>query len=142
MQYHLSELLNLRLDLRAGDIVFLRGNLGAGKTTLARELLSRYGIDPNLIKSPTYTYVQKYALPSSENGSFYHFDLYRIDEYETFLNIGGEDLLGDPEAIKLIEWPDLLAQTFVPDVEISLSETDDPEKRSITVAYRDASRDS
>lgn len=86
MKYHISELADLPLDLRPGDIVFLRGNLGSGKTTLSQELLSRKGIDGKRIKSPTYTYFQKYESgPSGE--TFYHFDLYRIGEYETFLNI-------------------------------------------------------
>jgi tRNA threonylcarbamoyladenosine biosynthesis protein TsaE len=139
MKYHLSELPELALELRPGDIVFLRGNLGSGKTTLSQEILSRRGIDRNRIKSPTYTYFQKYSAEPT-GGIFYHFDLYRIAEYETFLNIGGEEYLSDPQAIKLVEWPEILGNTFIADVEISLAETEDPETREITVTYRDAER--
>lgn len=86
MQYQLSELNKLPIDLQTGDIVFLRGNLGTGKTTLTQELLSQQGIDRSLIKSPTYTYFQKYTSPSTDQ-VYFHFDLYRIEEYDIFLNI-------------------------------------------------------
>ncbi|MDD2745756.1 MAG: tRNA (adenosine(37)-N6)-threonylcarbamoyltransferase complex ATPase subunit type 1 TsaE [Candidatus Gracilibacteria bacterium] len=134
MQYQLSELSQLPIDLQTGDIVFLRGNLGTGKTTLTQELLTRQGIDRSLIKSPTYTYFQKYTSPSTHQ-TYFHFDLYRIEEYDVFLNIGGEEYLMDPMAIKFVEWPELLEHTFTPDIEIQLSDTGAGETRDIQVTY-------
>ncbi len=86
MQYYISDIPELRLNILPGDIIFLRGNLGSGKTTLTQEILFQRGISREKIKSPTYTYFQKYIAPLT-NETFYHFDLYRIGEYEVFLNI-------------------------------------------------------
>jgi tRNA threonylcarbamoyladenosine biosynthesis protein TsaE len=59
--------------------------------------------DPILVvRSPTYTYYQKYST------SIYHFDLYRLEDYDTFVSIGGEEILGDSCTITLIEWPEIL----------------------------------
>lgn len=141
MQYQLSELNKLPIDLQTGDIVFLRGNLGTGKTTLTQELLSQQGIDRSLIKSPTYTYFQKYTSPSTDQ-VYFHFDLYRIEEYDIFLNIWGEEYLMDSTAIKFVEWPELLEHTFTPDIEIRLSDTGAGETRDIQVIYTAESRKS
>jgi tRNA threonylcarbamoyladenosine biosynthesis protein TsaE len=64
-----------------GDRVFLRGDLGAGKTTISRHIISTLlGIETP-VKSPTYIYYNKYG----EN--IYHFDLYRLQSYDDFVNI-------------------------------------------------------
>ncbi len=141
MQYHISELSKLQIDIRSGDIIFLKGNLGSGKTTLVQEILSRYGIHREQIKSPTYTYFQSYTSPETQN-TYYHFDLYRIGDYSIFVNIWGEEYLSDTQAIKLIEWPEIIEKTFACDVEIELSETEDPNTRAIRIHYRDSARQS
>ncbi len=141
MQYHVSELSKIQIDIRPGDIIFLKGNLGSGKTTLVQEILSRHGIDRGQIKSPTYTYFQSYTNPETQN-SYYHFDLYRIEDYSIFVNIWAEEYLLDTQAIKLIEWPEIIEKTFAGDVEIELSETEDPNTRDIRIFYRDSARES
>ena len=65
------------------------------------------------VTSPTYTYYNKY-------NNIYHFDLYRLQDYNEFFAIGGEDILDNNEWIILIEWPELLEKYYQPDLEIIL----------------------
>ena len=88
-------------DIRAGDCVLLKGDLGAGKSVLVRQILQRSGIVKS-ITSPTFTLVNEY---SSINGHFYHFDMYRLTDEEEVHNIGFEEIIEDKRAIKFIEWP-------------------------------------
>ena len=83
------------------DLVFLVGDLGAGKTTLARGILRGLGFAGH-VKSPTYTLVEPYEFGSTR---VYHFDFYRIKDREELEYIGLDDLLGE-RAIKLVEWPE------------------------------------
>lgn len=98
-------------------VVFLRGDLGAGKTSLARALLRGLGVQ-GPIKSPTYTLIERYALAS---GEAVHLDLYRIAEASELEFLGLQDLM--PEVrLWLVEWPDHgLRGLPPPDLEITLS---------------------
>jgi tRNA threonylcarbamoyladenosine biosynthesis protein TsaE len=90
--------------LRPGDVVGLYGELGSGKTTLARAILRAAAGDPGLIvPSPTFTLVEVYE---TERGTFWHFDLYRLEAPEQVYELGWEDALA--EGIVLIEWPQRL----------------------------------
>ncbi len=90
-------------DLHPGDRIFLRGNLGAGKTTFARKLIQKYlGNSEAQITSPTYTYYQKYG----EN--LYHFDLYRAQNLIDIIRTGAQDIFDDDSSICVIEWPEIL----------------------------------
>lgn len=98
-----ANLEKLPLSLQEGDILFFYGDLGAGKSTLIRSLLRSYFSDKDLtVRSPTYTYYQKYGK------NIYHFDLYRVENPEDLLLIGATDILENRENICLIEWPEIL----------------------------------
>ncbi|MDQ2972199.1 MAG: tRNA (adenosine(37)-N6)-threonylcarbamoyltransferase complex ATPase subunit type 1 TsaE [Pseudomonadota bacterium] len=103
--------------LRGGGVLYLRGELGAGKTTFARALLQALGAGER-IKSPTYSLLERYALRDGRDA--FHLDLYRIaapGEMEWL----GLDELRDPQALVLVEWPERGGAALPPaDLEIAL----------------------
>jgi tRNA threonylcarbamoyladenosine biosynthesis protein TsaE len=83
-----------------------------------------------IIRSPTYTYYQKYD--ADEKIPVYHFDLYRIEDISGFYSIGGMEIASDRNAIMLIEWPEILGDTIIPTKKISIEIMED-ETRKITI---------
>lgn len=107
----------LARGLQGGLKIWLRGNLGAGKTTLTRGLLRGLGYEGK-VKSPTYTLVEPYVI----SGLYlYHFDLYRFVDPEEWEAAGFRDYFND-ESVCLVEWPDK-AGDLLPsaDLEIGLA---------------------
>jgi tRNA threonylcarbamoyladenosine biosynthesis protein TsaE len=95
-------------------VIYLEGDLGAGKTTLARGLIKWYGF--NRVKSPTYTLVESYQ---NEKVSIHHFDCYRISDPEELEYIGVREY-SNSENIQLIEWPNL-GKGAIPKADIVVS---------------------
>jgi tRNA threonylcarbamoyladenosine biosynthesis protein TsaE len=94
----------LAARLRPRDVVALEGDLGAGKTTLARAILRAAAGDPALIvPSPTFTLVEIYETPGA---SWWHFDLYRLEQPEQVFELGWEDARA--EGVALVEWAERL----------------------------------
>ena len=85
--------------VRPGDIIALKGELGAGKTSFARAFIRARGGDET-VPSPSFTLVQTYDLPG---GTVWHFDLYRLRAAEEAWELGVEEAFHD--GIALIEWP-------------------------------------
>jgi tRNA threonylcarbamoyladenosine biosynthesis protein TsaE len=91
----------LAAALMPGVTVFLRGDLGVGKTTLCRGIVNGMGFKGN-VKSPTYTLVEPYEVAGQ---MLYHFDLYRLGEPSELEYMGCRDYF-DEVSICLIEWPE------------------------------------
>ena len=99
----LLEILNLP------TLMLLHGNLGAGKTTLAKHLLERLGIDKNQVKSPTYSLINNFQVQINGKAVFInHIDLYRLEKHDPLLLEEINQLLSVPSSITLIEWPEKL----------------------------------
>ncbi len=100
-------------------LIFLTGDLGAGKTKLTQGVVSGLGISAE-VTSPTFALINEYG-PEAEA---VHMDLYRLDDYEELQEIGFEDYL-DGERLILCEWPDLLEdEGFSPILRIDLRRDD------------------
>lgn len=115
----------LASGLQAGTVIFLQGDLGAGKTTLARALLRALGWQGS-VKSPTYTLVESYPLAAF---TLHHSDLYRIAEADELEAIGLRDQLND-ESVWLIEWPER-GIGFLPEPDLRIVLSGSGEHRSL-----------
>ena len=101
----------------AQALVFLSGDLGAGKTTLARGFLRALG-HQGKVKSPTYTLVEPYRLGAQP---LYHLDLYRVADPAELDYLGLREMLGEP-ALVLIEWPERGGDWLPrPDLQVTLA---------------------
>jgi tRNA threonylcarbamoyladenosine biosynthesis protein TsaE len=102
-------------------LIFLEGNLGAGKTTLTRGLLHALG-HVGTVRSPTYTLVETYPLSDVPVARVAHFDLYRLCSPEELEDMGFRDYLDD--SLVLIEWPEKGAGALpVPDLNLRFAIT-------------------
>jgi tRNA threonylcarbamoyladenosine biosynthesis protein TsaE len=103
----------------------LRGDLGAGKTTLVRHLLRALGVQGR-IKSPTYAVVEPYELPELD---VWHFDFYRFSDPREWLDAGFRDIFASP-GLKLAEWPEKAAGCVpLADLVVQLEVNDDASRR-------------
>jgi len=89
------------------NILLLKGNLGAGKTTFTKFLLKTLG-STDEVSSPTYAIVNEYTAPQ---GSIFHFDLYRMKSVDEVYDIGMDEYL-DRAWLCIVEWPEIYASEF------------------------------
>ena len=90
---------------REYSIFTFEGPLGAGKTTLIREFLRQSGIK-DVVTSPTFSYVNIYQLGSEK--TFYHFDLYRLENVQEFIDAGFDEYVQEAGSCSAIEWPTVI----------------------------------
>ena len=121
-------------NIKVGDTIFLRGELGVGKTTFARYLINFLQIKNKQsiteISSPTFNLIHEYQLGSI---IIKHYDLYRINDEKELTNIGiYEDNLDE---IRLIEWPEKMKKNYTNNIiDLNFVYDDEYNKRFLTIA--------
>ena len=111
-------------------VIFLEGELGAGKTTLVRGILRGFGW-AGTVKSPTYTILEPYELPQQ---NLYHFDLYRLADAEELEYLGLRELLG--EGLLFFEWPER-GEALLPPADITVNIQHEKSGRVLKFTIRD-----
>ncbi|CUH38822.1 ADP-binding protein [Jannaschia seosinensis] len=124
--------------LRGGDVLLLRGPVGAGKSAFARALIgalrSRAGLPPEDVPSPTFTLVQTYDTGPFET---WHADLYRLSDPSEIIELGLDAAFGT--ALCLVEWPDRLGQDAPNDaLTLTLEVMEDDARRATLAGPQDA----
>jgi tRNA threonylcarbamoyl adenosine modification protein YjeE len=122
---------------RRGDVIALRGDLGAGKTAFARGFIAACaaaeGAPPEEVPSPTFTLVQTYPF---RRFTVHHFDLYRIDRPEDVRELGLDEALAG--GVALIEWPERLGALLPPGrLDVALSFAADEGARNVMLSGSD-----
>lgn len=113
--------------MQTGAVVYLQGELGAGKTSCARSLFRALGV-AGLVRSPTYTLVETYAIAAL---TCFHADLYRLQTLAEVDELGLLDLVG-PGCLLLVEWPERGAGALPPaDLILNLSYAGDARRASL-----------
>ena len=119
-----------------GRVLFLSGDLGAGKTTLVRGLLRELGWTGR-VKSPTYALVELYAFSRL---NLYHFDFYRFKGREEWVSSGFREHF-NPESLCIVEWPEMAEGLLpLPDLHLTL-QISDPGRRASFSAHSPAGRE-
>jgi tRNA threonylcarbamoyladenosine biosynthesis protein TsaE len=116
--------------LRAGDVVLLHGDLGAGKTTLTQGIAAGLGVRDH-VQSPTFTLVSEHPGASL---TLYHVDLYRLSDPAELETFGFDDLLRPSDGVSVIEWPERAGEWLPEDylaIELAVA---GPDQRRITIS--------
>lgn len=120
----------LAARLKPGMVIYLHGDLGAGKTTLVRGVLNALGYQGR-VKSPTYTLVEPYHIAGLD---LRHFDLYRMQDEEEWDSAGFRDEF-DGHNILFIEWPEH-AQGLLPQADLGIVFEILPQGRNVEISGR------
>lgn len=114
--------------LRAGDSVLLSGDLGAGKSVLARGVARGMGVTGPM-PSPTFTLVIPYE---GTAGKLYHFDLYRLADPDEYYAAGLDEMVGG-DGVAVVEWPEMADLDAWPCLRVTLARGAGDEERRITI---------
>lgn len=120
----------LSKKISMGDILTLKGDLGAGKTLIAKNVISNIsGIEADAIQSPTFSILQTYKTP--RGFEIYHYDLYRLKSEEELYEIGMEDAF-DKSKLVIIEWPEI-ASRIIPNSKLDIDIKIDQNSRILSI---------
>lgn len=128
-------------SLSGGEIIALRGDLGAGKTTFSQEILQTLGA-AGPFTSPTFTIIKQYDLSDESSGCaqgvrrVFHIDAYRVTDVD-MVELGWQEMVDDVQAVMLIEWPGKIAPLIPARAQEIFFETVSQTSRRITL--RDSS---
>jgi tRNA threonylcarbamoyladenosine biosynthesis protein TsaE len=118
-------------ELRGGEVILLRGGLGAGKTLLTKGILSSLDYDVDEVTSPSFTLVNLYR---TDGFNVYHIDLWRCEGEDVAFSVGLEEILDEPDRVVIVEWAERLGEyRFDPVVYRIDLEGDGDEPRRITI---------
>ena len=139
MKYTLSELTilinKISNKLKIGNVIYLKGDLGSGKTTIAKiliqNLFKKYKKKKPIVTSPTFNIVQYYLV--NKQLVIAHYDLYRLRKSSDINNIGLYDL--EDKMISIIEWPELIKKKNKNRIEIKLGYTKKDNERNVSIKY-------
>lgn len=128
--YHISQIGEIIPDIQAPALVYLYGDVWAGKTTFVSHFIAeKLNMRPEDVTSPTYVYYNQYD-------SIVHFDLYRVENYDSFISIGGEEIVENNTGIIFIEWPEILESYISPDIKIFFESClEDEKRRNVRIEY-------
>ena len=116
--------------LDAGDTVLLEGDLGAGKSVMARGVARALGI-AGAMPSPTFTLL----IPYEGTKKLYHFDLYRLADPDEFYAAGLDEFIGG-DGIALVEWPQMAELSVEPSIEMCIRRGEGDDDRMIEINNR------
>lgn len=123
---------------RGGALVLvLKGELGAGKTTFAQGLAQALGIKEKIL-SPTFVIMKRFHVSSFkfQVSNFYHIDCYRLENASDLGGLGIEEILGNPENLVAMEWPERIKEILPPDtVWIKFKHIGRDERKMIVVRF-------
>jgi tRNA threonylcarbamoyladenosine biosynthesis protein TsaE len=121
--------------LRAPKMVVLRGELGAGKTTLVKGMAAALGANADEVTSPTFTLVHEYA---GKKTRLVHLDLYRLEEERELESIGLWEMAAAPDALVMVEWGDRFDSVMErADAEIAITQGEVDNERLLHVRWID-----
>lgn len=111
-------------NVQPGDVICLKGTLGAGKTHFVKGFVEAFGISTDEVNSPTFTIINEYygSMP------VYHFDCYRLEHAEEALEIGAEEYFYG-EGVCIVEWPERISEILPPGTKQITIDITGPEER-------------
>lgn len=122
---------NFAAECKAGDVICLEGELGAGKTHFVKGMAEGLGIARQEVHSPTFTLIDEYR----GSKSLYHFDCYRMESPREALEIGAEEYFYG-EGVSVIEWPNRIVPLIPPGAVWISIEVPDKKTRKFVIGKR------
>ena len=133
-KYLLEEITSIKPNFQQWQIIFLFWDLWAWKTTLTKYFINQLlWVKENII-SPTYTYYNQYNwILDWEEINIYHFDLYKLSNYDEFFAIWAEEIFDNNDWIIIVEWPEIIKNVYQANIVITIEKTKNDNERLIEI---------